>query len=671
MQARNNWKGFKEWFKNSARARAEAAYAIAKKHREKKEYDQALEYYNQAIQFFKQDTLLALGGTYHYLFERCYHERGQVYYAQKKFDEAIKDYDRAIDLHPEAVYYMDRGKAYQAQNNLDAAIKSHEEAIRYAPWKSNLHYHLGMAHQAKGNLDAAIKSYEEAIEKSIKRKAKKEKQALYYSQLGDAYKTKGKLDEAKETLLESIRLNPKNAEYYNKLGMIYVMKNELDLAEENIKKALELNPEDSDYYNNFGVICKLRNELDEAIKKYQQAIAHDSSNASYFFNLALAYQTKSELDLAKENLQTAIQLSPNKAKYYSALAEVYKNKGDLEAAKENFAKAVALNPTSTEYLRNHGITAYEVKAYDEAIKDFTQCITLTNHPFYYFCRGLTLSRQAELDFQAAQEFLQVATSLDEALQDQVAKEYVKQSHQLYSKASQNKHQAQSDYKQAMLLNIKALEKFLIHTQRKLIINDIIDNLDQYELTLEQVEFLIGAYEKMKPEGVEISITTPSNVEPSAPPCEDDSPVVSNDDFSAQGASIIFDNSLTPVPPPVLDLSYLQLEVREEEQKAQLAEGQLEKNAYLALNAERKKPSTMANVFSFFTSTKPDEIEMLPLAKTDEEAERTQALLSQAPAVPTEKPNIVSSMFSWVKQAAQPSSQTNNAAKKKTPVLVSH
>ena len=56
------------------------------------------------------------------------------------------------------------GEAYQKQGRLDDAIKEYQTAINLKSGLSlSVHYNLGMAYQQQGRLDDAIKEYQTAI----------------------------------------------------------------------------------------------------------------------------------------------------------------------------------------------------------------------------------------------------------------------------------------------------------------------------------------------------------------------------------------------------------------------------------------------------------------------------------------------------------------------------
>ena len=62
-----------------------------------------------------------------------YNNRGFAYNKQGEHDRAIADYNRAIEMAPDATAYSNRSGAYHAKGNYDLAIADLEQALQLAP----------------------------------------------------------------------------------------------------------------------------------------------------------------------------------------------------------------------------------------------------------------------------------------------------------------------------------------------------------------------------------------------------------------------------------------------------------------------------------------------------------------------------------------------------------
>lgn len=77
--------------------------------------------------------------------EEAYNNRGNAYAAQGKFDLAIADFNTAIELKPDnAVAYNNRGEAYREQDNFEQAIADYNKAIKFNPHYAPAYHNLGL-----------------------------------------------------------------------------------------------------------------------------------------------------------------------------------------------------------------------------------------------------------------------------------------------------------------------------------------------------------------------------------------------------------------------------------------------------------------------------------------------------------------------------------------------
>lgn len=131
-------------------------------------------------------------------------DAGNKAYDAGKFDDAIKNFDKAIEIDNECIpAYTGRGIAYAAKNDFDTAIKDFDKTVK---------------------LDA---NYAEG-----------------YSNRGQAYAEKGDAQKALADFNKAIELDPKYATAYNNRGALFAKAGDTDKAVADFKKALELDPND-------------------------------------------------------------------------------------------------------------------------------------------------------------------------------------------------------------------------------------------------------------------------------------------------------------------------------------------------------------------------------------------------------------------------------------------
>ena len=104
-----------------------------------------------------------------------YNVRGNVYSAQKKYEEALADYSRAIELNPEtAGYYNRRGNVYYTLEKYEEALADINRAIELNPEVALYYTNRGTVYYAQKKYEEALVDYSRAIELSPE-------VALYYN----------------------------------------------------------------------------------------------------------------------------------------------------------------------------------------------------------------------------------------------------------------------------------------------------------------------------------------------------------------------------------------------------------------------------------------------------------------------------------------------------------
>jgi tetratricopeptide (TPR) repeat protein len=90
--------------------------------------------------------------------------RGAAYKVLGRYEEAIADFSRAIELDADnSQYYCQRGDARLRKNENDEAIADYTTAIRHSPRLLWGYHGRGQAHLAKGNGEQALADFNEAV----------------------------------------------------------------------------------------------------------------------------------------------------------------------------------------------------------------------------------------------------------------------------------------------------------------------------------------------------------------------------------------------------------------------------------------------------------------------------------------------------------------------------
>ena len=199
----------------------------------------------------------------------AYVNRGSYNFNNASYDEAIRDYSKAIELDTSyALAYYNRGIAYYSVGKPDYAIIDFNKAIQLNPGYVNAYNNRGIAYMNWGKTYEAINDYNEAI------KLNPNYTDAYYNR-GIAFKTVGNLAEAIIDFSMVIKQNPDFIEAYINRGIAYKAIGNADLAINDFSKIIQLFPQEAEMYRQRGECYKMKglsNEAESDFRKYNELL---------------------------------------------------------------------------------------------------------------------------------------------------------------------------------------------------------------------------------------------------------------------------------------------------------------------------------------------------------------------------------------------------------------
>ena len=228
--------------------------------------NKAIEDFTKAIQInqVSHNKLKAIFNPDADVTDLLYTSRAFVYNELKKYDEAIEDYNKAIELAPDnAKIYDERGLIYDKLEKYDEAINDFTKAIQIAPNSSK-----------------------------------------FYRSRGSSYGALGKYDEAIGDFTKAIQLDPNDKESYKRRASVYALLEKYDEALKDYNKAIKIDPNFADAYYYRGLVYDELKKYNKAIKDYNKSIQHNAYEAKYYYRRGMAYkalgdEVKAEADIAK------------------------------------------------------------------------------------------------------------------------------------------------------------------------------------------------------------------------------------------------------------------------------------------------------------------------------------------------------------------------------------
>ena len=226
---------------------------------------------------------------------------GNTKYDLGDYRGAIADYDKSIQLEPNATVYSNRGSAKAALGQYFAAISDYDKAIQLKPDYAGVYYNRGNVKTALGQYFAAISDYDKAIQLK--------------PDYTDTYNSRGIAK--------------------GKLGQHFAAMNDYD-------KAIQLNRDYADAYNNRGRAKHKLGQYADAITDYNAAIRLKPDYAYTYIRRGFVKEKLGQPNAAVADYDTAIRLKPDYAFAYYNRGSVKVLLGRTYEAKQDFQTALKL-----------------------------------------------------------------------------------------------------------------------------------------------------------------------------------------------------------------------------------------------------------------------------------------------------------------------------------------
>ncbi|PZM80959.1 MAG: hypothetical protein DKT66_17155 [Candidatus Melainabacteria bacterium] len=264
--------------------------------------DEAMSDFNKAIELDPKDYL-------------CLSYRGQLHTYKKEYDDAIRDLDKAIEHEKnDGSLYYQRGIAYHWKDKLSEAQRDYEKSLTFDHDKRRVHNALGRVLKKRKELDKAILEFQESTKypeesSSFSSNANYSAEESPFSDLIDLLIAKGRIREAQDAANAWLRDTSKEESAYeyaastaralgDSAGLADAQKKHIAYLTELIAQE----PEEDDWrlsrahiYLDLGDKAKAMSDFEYVIEKLKKSKSPWSNNW-----LASVYEDADQAEKAKE-----------------------------------------------------------------------------------------------------------------------------------------------------------------------------------------------------------------------------------------------------------------------------------------------------------------------------------------------------------------------------------
>ena len=292
-----------------------------------------------------------------------YRGLGQTLLSEEKYPEALKVYQKLIDLMPDdADNYLRAAQIYREMHEMDKAEESLVKARQYAPGSLEVQYNQAMLYEAEGRFDDAIRVLSDAAanvkDQSPSLPSRRRSLAVIYQQLGQLYRENQNYPAAVNTYQELGKLGD-DEDRRSRLLLMDTYRTSKDLA-----KALQIGkesfskyPSDPSIKMSYALLLGESGQTDDAVKMLRPQLNGTASDRETYLNIAQIYERgkryKEAEDAAHAAEAVAGSPSDNEMTWF-LLGAIYERQKMFDKAEVEFKKVLAINPKNAPVLNYYG-----------------------------------------------------------------------------------------------------------------------------------------------------------------------------------------------------------------------------------------------------------------------------------------------------------------------------
>jgi len=196
---------------------------------------------------------------------------GNVYRRQEDITKAIEHFEKAIAIRDHPRTRSNYGAALRKQGKMEEALAQYDRALELDPESKNAHFGLGILYAELGKRGEALLEYQRAI-------AIDPTYSEVYLNLGALYMQMDQPQEAIEQYQKAIASTPYYAQAHYNLGVAYRKIDKPRQAMESYEKAIRYEPSFVAARINLGIAYYERKRLEDAREQFEIVLLYDPGN---------------------------------------------------------------------------------------------------------------------------------------------------------------------------------------------------------------------------------------------------------------------------------------------------------------------------------------------------------------------------------------------------------
>lgn len=250
---------------------------------------------------------------------------GNFYFGLQRWEAAIENYLKAIEMKKDPVFIENCGLAYERMGQLESAEKYYLMASEFDLVTGKVFNRLGVFYHER-------KDYEKAFHYYLKALERQPDEPLYLENIAIAYSVTGNDNAAVTNYLKVLEFQPGNSRVMNSLGVAFYNQEQYEPAIEYYRKAVKIENSNYTYLKNLGLALRMTYRYDESLKFYNKALEINSDDFLIWNEIGILYYLKGDQENAIIHYKKAIEIQPSDPVLYNNLALALNAQGKTNEA---------------------------------------------------------------------------------------------------------------------------------------------------------------------------------------------------------------------------------------------------------------------------------------------------------------------------------------------------
>ncbi len=303
---------------------------------------------------------------------RQYFKVGKEYSEKKKYEEAVEQFSKAIELDPDLdKALIERATTFIILKEYEKAISDLERAIVFNEKDHTLYYSVGELYYKIGNNNESLSMLNRAV-------FLKGNYLEAYTLRADVLMELGYFSQALLNCQKCLKLE-KSAEGFYKLGRVY---EELDMngeAATAYRQSIVENRDVKETHYALAKVMYVQGNITAAFSSVSFALVLDPAYLEAFILQSEIYATQLNYSKAIETLSIASIEYPNELRLFLARGSYYSDLNQIPSAIYDFTKVIEIDSdNATTYYKR--ASAYEkIRDLPRAIEDYKMLLTMSKY----------------------------------------------------------------------------------------------------------------------------------------------------------------------------------------------------------------------------------------------------------------------------------------------------